>query len=232
LSQFAPDDEHHYCHLYPAYGMIWKWDIGESIKIRMNPRDQVSGVSMVTDSMVVLKMLVSEGLAPILENIGQAQSLKNAHEIVKSKGMACAMYKKWYFDEYPDIDPSLDFNQRDPSFFDLISELSIIAVKYYSSSTIAQSPTLQNVASQSNFESLKSAWAMASILRQDIVNSDLSKVVNVIRGATSVPVITSILSDDVDISNEGRKVYNLKLSFLSTLVGIDKPKVLEMLGDT
>ncbi|CAF4014174.1 unnamed protein product, partial [Rotaria sp. Silwood1] len=38
----VPEDDHHWCVLDPSYGMIIEWDIGESIKIRMSPREQVA----------------------------------------------------------------------------------------------------------------------------------------------------------------------------------------------
>jgi hypothetical protein len=231
LAQFTPDDDQHWCILVPDYGMIWEWSIGESIKIRMIPREQVAGVSMVSDSMVVLKIMVSEGIAPVLANINQANALKEAFDVIKENGMACGIYKKWYFDGYPGQVPEVNFSQRDPSFFDLISELAIIATKFYANSTIAQSPTLQNVAVQSTFEHLKSIWANAAIIRQDISSSDLTSIIGLIRGTSQSPFISNILSEDVEKSNSGRATYNQYMDNLGRLVGISHAKRLEILKE-
>jgi hypothetical protein len=227
LSQFVPEDLHHWCYLYPSCGLVWDWDIGESIRIRMSPREQVAGAAMVVDAVVVMKMLVSEGVAPALEFVSQAHALMDAYKQVKQYGMLCAVYKKWFFDGHPGILDEVDFSQRSSSYFDLVSELAIIAVKFYAGSTISMSPSLQNAARQSPYESIKSNWAAAALMRTEISSGDLVKIIELVRGVSSTAFIQKLTSADPTLEVAGMMEYNQALRSLGDLVGMTNVKQLD-----
>lgn len=228
LAQLAPSDEHHWCLIDPSYGFIQNWDIGESVKVRMVPRDQVAGTAMVVDSLVVLRMLTSDGLAPILEFSNQAEQLVSAHEEVKSKGMMCGVYKSWYFDGYPGQIQNSGFSQRSTQYFDLVNELAIVAVKFYLGSTIAQSPTLQNVARQSSYESIKANWSAAAQFRHEIATGDLIKVIGIIKGVSGAPIVKKLLSEDANDQYTAISDFNRKLTQLGTLLDVENVKQLDV----
>lgn len=228
LAQFAPSDDDHWCTVDPSYGMIFKWNILESIKVRMVPRDQVAGTAMVVDSLVVLRMLTSDGLAPILEFSNQAENLVSAYNEVKSNGMVCGVYKSWYFDGYPGTVRNSAFSQRSHQYFDLINELAIVAVKFYMGSTIAQSPTLQNVARQSSYESIKANWASAAQVKHELATGDLIKVIGMIRGVSGAPIVKKLLSDVVDDQTRAVGEFNAKLNQLGVLLEVQNVKQLDV----
>jgi len=90
LSLMAEDDSNHWAKINPSSGFIPDWEVHESAKIRMRPNTQVAGAAMVTDSVVVLKMLVREGLVPLLVNLDQVDALVNAHSVVVENGVRVA----------------------------------------------------------------------------------------------------------------------------------------------
>lgn len=226
LAQLASNDDHHWCLVNPAYGFIEEWDIGESVRVRMLPKDQVAGTAIVADSIVVLKMLVSEGLSPCLEFKSQIPALIQAHDVVKKKGMLCGVFRSWYFEGYPRPLEAVSFSQRDPSFFELVNELAIVASKFYSGSTIAQSMALQNLARQSNLESIKANWAAASTFRIEFAASDLINVIQQVRGLSSMNVVVKMSSNDIAERKVATDEFNYQLREVAGLLSIDNVKTI------
>lgn len=75
LALMLPDNTHHWAVIDPCFGLCTHWDIIESTRMRMSPATQVAGTAMVVDAVVCLKMLVQEGIAPLLESGGGVVAL-------------------------------------------------------------------------------------------------------------------------------------------------------------
>jgi hypothetical protein len=220
LAMMAPTDETHWSIIDPCCGMIMNWEVGQSTIVRMAPKTQVAGTAIVVDAMVVLRMMTAEGLSPLLTNVGQIRSLKNAEDDVKTYGTQCAVYAKWFLSGHPkDIKP-IDFNQRSEAFLELASELAIIGTKYYIGSTISESPALQNLVRQSTNESIKQSWAAIALRRREIGSDDLVKVIDLVKGNSALPIINQVLSEDQDIYEAGITQYNGRLRDIAEILGI------------
>jgi hypothetical protein len=84
LALMAPVDNSHWIISDPYMGLIPKWDVGQSAVVRMLSKTQVAGTALVIDAIVVLKMLLLKSLAPLLQNIYQANSLNGAEKPLHS----------------------------------------------------------------------------------------------------------------------------------------------------
>lgn len=220
LSLMAQTDNAHFAMIDPSCGFIMNWDVGMSTTIRMAPKTQVAGTAVVVDSMVVLRMLISEGLAPLLVNIGQIQALKNAEDTVKQYGICCAVYAKWFLAGHPTNLSPIQFSQRDESFFELAQELSIIGTRYYHGSTISESASLQNISRQSSNEGSKSTWSMLATRKRDVDNNLIVQVVDMVKGNSVGPMVALLTSGNSDEQASGIMEYNSQLTRIAEIVGV------------
>jgi len=220
LALMASSDEDHWSIIDPSFGLIRNWEVGESTVVRMTPKTQIAGAALVIDAMVVLRMMVSEGLAPMLVNISQIKALKDAEDTIKAYGMRCAVYSKWFFDGHPEEIRPVTFSQRSETFFDLATELAIIGTKFYLGSTISESPTLANIVRQSNNEHLKVSWAQLAANRRDSSAEDMSKVLDMVKSGSSAPIVASLLSPDFEVRETGITAYNARLRDIAYILGI------------
>jgi len=196
LALMLPTDEHHWAVIDPKYGMIVSWSIGESAKIRMSPRTQVAGAAVVVDSVVVLRMLVKEGLSPMLANRGQLAALMTAYNTVATEGMRCATYAKWFFDGHPDAITAESFSQKDAAYIDISGELATVAIKYYATSTIGQSMSLSNASQQSSDEVAKTTWSALASSKRQASSQQIVQAVSYLKGASAAGTVAHILASD------------------------------------
>jgi hypothetical protein len=218
LALMAPEDTYHWAVIDPAYGLIPEWDIGESARVRMAPKTQVAGAAVVVDAMVVLKMTIKEGIAPLIGDIGDAAALVSAFHEVETYGIACSPSAKWFLADHPTGLGPHPFQQKDASFSALAGELAIIGTKYYASHTIAKSPALQNAANQLGDEVARAGWSALAAQKTRISGAQLIEAVARIKGATTGGTVAAILSNtrtEVDI---GVTRYNAKIDELAALV--------------
>lgn len=231
LALMVPEDSDHWACIDPAYGFIAKWDIGRSARIRMEPKTQVAGAAVVVDAVVVLKMTIKEGIAPLLSAISQVEALMTAYEVVAAGGIKCASYAKWFLAGHPEPDEHtpIAFDQKDTAFADLAGELAVIGTKYYQSSTIAGSAALANAADQMCPEDVKATWAAVAANRQRISGQQVIAAVQLLKGSSSVGAVTSIVSGDADSVRAGVAAYNDVLGDLAKRAGV--PSVLTVNAD-
>ncbi|CAF2994922.1 unnamed protein product, partial [Rotaria sp. Silwood2] len=130
-------------------------------------------------------MLLNKGIMPALEFVGQSAYLIQSYQYVQQFGILCSSYRSWFFDDFPGTLPEVESSQRSPQYFNLVQELALIAVKFYIETTLAQSPSLQSVARQSSYESIKSNWSAAAMTRHEVSSGDMIKLLNVVRGISA-----------------------------------------------
>jgi hypothetical protein len=223
LALMAPTDEGHWASIDPACGILLEWDIRESTSLRMAPKTQVAGTAMVVDAMVTFKMLIGEGLAPLLENLPQWQSLKSQHAAVESGGVCVASYASWFLDGHPLSMVKRAFNQKDSTCAELVGELGAAAVKYYARSTIGQSMALDNAMNQMATETSKNRWIQLAKEKSSSTNLTAIKAYRRITGASAGKTIANLASDDNDIVQEAVREYNALLIQLGEGVGVPSP---------
>jgi hypothetical protein len=228
LALMAPQDPNHWAIITPSFGFVKNWDVGQSVILRMIPNTQVAGTALVVDAMVVLRMLTSEGLSPFISTIHQLDSMMSAYDEVSKNGMRCAVYAKWYFEGFFKNTNTSAFSQRDSSFVDLLSELSIIAMKYYKDSTIAGSAALKNLMAQCSMEGIKHNWAAIASKRRDIDKDDFFRAFDFIKGNTSAPVIQQLISHDYSDVSAGVIEFNTQLHAIARKIGIDQVMILKI----
>lgn len=225
LSFMAPSDNCHWAIIDPSCGCIMKWNVGLSTTVRMAPKDQVAGTAAIVDSMVVLKMLTSEGLAPMLNSVLQVQSLIDAYKVVQTEGIRCAVYSKWFLQGHPTGITPISFSQHDAPYANIISELSVVATKYYNGSTISLSATLRNQANQSVDEMAKANWSALATSRNNIASGDFVGAVTRIRSGVSADVIKGLTSGDDNVYTLAANEYNNSLASICDSLGMVRTSI-------
>jgi hypothetical protein len=223
LSLMAGSDHNHWASIDPKYGFLMRWDVRESTSIRMLPAEQVSGVAMVTDSMVVLKMLTQEGIYPMLENRSQARALVNAFNTVIANGIRVASYASWFLDGHPGQVTKVPFNQKDPQYASLIGELGAVATTYYGKSTIGQSPALDNAKQQLASETSKGRWSALSRAKASATNEMVIRAYANVTGSAVGDMFRGLASSELDIVTPAVASYNEMLTDASTMLNIAEP---------
>lgn len=231
LALMVPDDSDHWACIDPKYGLIEDWDIGRSARIRMEPKTQVAGAAVVVDAVVVLKMTIKEGIAPLITAIDQVGPLMAAHARVEELGVRCASYAKWFLQGHPDSDAHapVAFDQKDSAFAELAGELAVIGTRYYHGSTISGSAALANAAGQMCPEDVKATWAAVAANRQKLSGQQVIAAVQLLKGSSAVGAVSQILDGTVDNVRAGIAAYNTSLTTLAGLAGV--PSVLTISAD-
>jgi hypothetical protein len=223
LALMAPVDEGHWASIDPACGILLRWDIRESTMLRMAPKTQVAGTAMVVDAMVTLRMLVGEGLAPLLEQLSQWRSLKSQFTAVEQGGVKVASYASWFLDGHPKNVTKQSFNQKDSTCAELIGELGAVATKYYSRSTIGQSLALDNAMNQMATETSKNRWVQLAKEKTSATNVTAIRAYRRITGASAGKTIANIASEDKDTVTEAVLEYNTILMQVGEGIGVAAP---------
>jgi len=222
LALLAPEDRHHFAVIKKKYGFIRQWDVRESAKLRLTPRTQVAGAAMVTDAVEVVKMLITEGLTPFLSNANAITALHAAYQIVSKEGMRVAVYQGWYFGGHPDPTRTtrVQFNQKDPGTAALIGELGVVATKFYSGTTISESPALSNAASQLAAASEQTKWSQLARFKASAVSVSTLAAYGRISGASSGAIIDAMASKEEPTVVKAVATYTSALESHATLFGI------------
>jgi len=215
LALMAPTDDDHWACIDPQFGLIPEWDVKESTIIRMVPKTQVAGVSMVTDAVVALRMLVKEGLAPLLESADQYMALATAYRTVEKNGIKAASYAGWFLDGHPNHNPRIPFNQKDLAFAELVGELGVVATKYYSNTSIGESPALDNAAKQMAPDTARQNWTALGRAKRSTAPTDMFRVYGRIKGASTSAAVNNILSEDVVQRTAAVTGYNESLKSMA-----------------
>jgi len=231
LALMASDDTAHWATVDPSAGLLVGWEVGESTRIRMSPKTQVAGTAIVVDSVVVLKMAIKEGIAPLIAAIDQVDALVGAYKEVEEHGVAVASYAKWFLDGHPEALTPRAFSQKDAAFADLVGELAIIGTKYYAGSTIAGSAALSNAADQLGDETAKVNWSSLASQRKAVSGAQMVSAVAALKGASASGAVAQILAGDEATIRAGVGAYNSVLTelagklSLSSAVTIDADRV-------
>jgi len=226
LAMMAPQIEEHWAQIDPSNGMVTTWDIMESTTIRIAPRTQVAGTAIVVDSMVVLKMLVAEGLAPLLESAGKYAALVAAYKQVEKHGIRVATYANWFLNGHPDGITRIPFAQKDSSFSDLVGELAAVARTFYRNSTIGESMALDNAMRQLATETAKARWAALTKARKSATDETVMKAYTRIVGASSSSALQLLTSDAQAEVERGVSDYNNVTENIASAVGVEDPVTL------
>jgi hypothetical protein len=197
----AGSDKNHWAVINPTHGFIPEWDVNESARIRMVPNTQVAGVAMVTDAVVTIKMLIKEGLAPLLTNIGQIQALAGAYKEVEENGIRLGVYANWFLDGHPTGVTRHSFNQKDAAYASLVGELGIVATKYYEGTTISKSASLANAAQQLGEDSARTVWTALGRQKSSLSAQQITRIYARVKGASTSGTILGLLSaEDTEIT--------------------------------
>lgn len=226
LAMMAPEVEEHWAQIDPSNGMVMTWDVMESTQIRIAPKTQVAGTAIVVDSMVVLKMLAAEGLAPLLESAGKYASLVAAYKKVEANGIRVATYANWFLNGHPDGITRVPFAQKDSSFSDLVGELATVARTFYRNSTIGESLSLENAMQQLASETAKARWASLTKARKSANDETVMTAYTRIVGASAssaLQMLTSTVEEDV---KKGVSDYNNVTSNIAEAIGVTDPVTL------
>lgn len=218
LALLAHQDTNHWAEVDPSAGLIPKWEIRESARIRMVPNTQVAGTAMVTDAYVCLQMLVREGLAPLLQNIDQAEQLIRAYNDVETHGVKVGTYASWFLDGHPTGVKKEEFNQKDITHAALVGELAIVATKYYEGTTIAGSASLQNAALNLGEDSARTTWTLLQKQKLKLSSQQIVRGYSRIKGASSAQIISNLLSEDDRTVQSAVADYNAKTAQLAGLM--------------
>jgi len=209
LSLMASSDEAHWSIILPEYGLIQSWDVSESARIRMTPKTQVAGAAMVTDGVVVLRMLVKEALAPMLNNQDQIPALMASYKQVEAHGIRVATYAKWFLRDHPGLVKAVDFNQKDESHAALIGELGLVATKYYEGTTIGKSGALDNAAKQYGEETERQIWSSLARQKSGASAATIAQAYGRIKGASGQASLSGLVSSDEVEVRSSVAAYNL-----------------------
>lgn len=210
LALMLPGASEHFTVVKPSYGLLQRWDLRESARVRLAPNTQVAGASMVTDAVEVAKMLISEGYTPFLSNAMALRALMASYNTVKQEGMRVAVYANWFFSGHPmgDRYSRVPFNQKDSSFAALVGELGVVATKFYRGMTISDSPALANAASQLASAQDQAKWSQLGRFRTGAASITALKAFGRITGASAGAAIEDLTSDDDEVLKAAVKTYN------------------------
>lgn len=226
LALMASDDDCHWALINPKYGLIPQWDVRESTKVRISPKTQVAGVSMVTDAMVCLQMLTKEGISPLLTEYSQFTALVQAYNVVEKNGIKVASYANWFLDGHPLKYTRVAFNQKDSRYAALVGELGAAAESYYARTTIGESPSLKNAAMQMCSDSARQTWVQLAKAKKQMNVTAIMRAYGRIRGASAAARISDINSADTAERAVAVTAYNDLLTKIAAAIGVtDQPTI-------
>jgi hypothetical protein len=238
LALMAPGDPGHWAEIDPKYGIFLDWEVMDSARIRLEGMTQVAGGAMVADSLVAAKMLIREGLGPLLNHRAQLTILVHQHQALERAGVAGGVYAKWYMDGHPTGATADPFTQKGQGADDLIGEIAWAATQYYGSHTIGKSPALKSAAAQLGDPSAESAWGSLAKSKATMSAAQIVAAYNVVKKAASVGDISKLTDKNADIVRKAVLDYNVETNAMANqvnitgAVSIDQARVLEALAAT
>lgn len=236
LALMAPGDPGHWAEIVPTYGIFLDWDVMDSARIRLEGKTQVAGAAMVADSLVAVKMLIREGLGPLLNHRSQLPVLVAQHDQLERVGIRGGVYSKWFMDGHPEGLTAEPFSQKGQGADDLIGEIAWAATKYYAGHTIGKSPALASAASQLGDPEAESAWGSLAKSKTTMSAAQIVAAYNVIKKAAAVGDISKLTDKNADVAKKAVQDYNVDTKTMANQVGItgavtvDQARVLEALA--
>lgn len=236
LALMAPADPGHWAEIVPKYGVYLDWDVMDSARIRLEGMTQVAGGAMVADSMVAVKMLIREGLGPLLNHRSQLGVLVAQHEALERAGVRGGVYAKWFMDGHPTGLTAEPFSQKGQGADDLIGEIAWAATKYYATHTIGKSASLASAAAQLGNPEAESAWGSLAKSKSTMSASQIVAAYNVVKKAAAVGDVSKLTDKNADVVRKAVLDYNVETNAMAnqtTVSGattIDQARVLEALA--
>jgi hypothetical protein len=238
LALMAPGDPGHWAEIVPKFGIYLHWDVMDSARIRLEGMTQIAGGAMVADAIVAVKMLIREGLGPLLNHRGQLGVLALQHATLESAGVAGGVYAKWYMDGHPEGRVAEPFSQKGQGADDLIGEIAWAATKYYASHTIGKSPALASAASQLGDPAAEAAWGSLAKSKTTMSAAQIVAAYNVVKKAAAVGDISKLTDKNADVVKSAVLDYNRTTNEMANQVSVvgavtvDQARVLEALAAT
>lgn len=220
LALMAPADEGHWASIDPRWGLTFTWDVLTSTAVRIAPKTQVAGTAMVVDAMVVFKLLLTAGIAPLLESYSEWRTLLAQYKLVEEGGVRVASYAQWFLDGHPGGVVKQSFSQKSSECANLIGELAAAADSYFSRSTIAASPALKNAKTQLATETSKDLWNALARERRAAGQESVVRAYQRVVGATAADAVIKMASSDSDVVRDAIDSYNDSLRVAATAVGM------------
>jgi len=228
LAIMAPTDEGHWACVDPRYGLLMKWEVMTSTQVRIAPKTQVAGTAMVVDGMVVFKLLLQAGIAPLLESYSEWKAMLAMYRDVESGGIRAGSYAQWFLDGHPFNIGKLNFNQKDSACANLVGELGAVARHYYGKSTIGQSMALRNAEAQLCTETAKDLWVTLARERQTSSADAIVTAYRRILGASATTFIANLASPDIEVVKSCVGTYNETLAVAAQAVGLASMPTISM----
>lgn len=220
LALMASSDANHWALIDPKFGLITQWDVMESTSVRMSPPTQVAGAAMVVDAVVTFRMMLREGIAPLLENFDQYTELMSQYRIVEENGIRVASYAGWFLAGHPQGVTKVPFAQKDAISADIIGELGAVATKYYSNTSIGESLALENAAQQMGTDSARNMWAALNSAKRAASARTVIQAFGRIKGASAASNLVKLLSREESELSEAVTAYNDRQQAAATLAGV------------
>jgi hypothetical protein len=227
LALTAPADRNHWAKLNPGNGLILGIDAKDSANLRSIPNTQVAGGAMVADSVEVAKLMVDEGLTPLLNTGDKLPALMAAYRELEQGGIRCASYGRWFLDGHPRDIKAVDFNQKSSAFASLIGELAHVANKYYVGQSIAASASLKSAMEQLGTPVSADAWTQLGSRRSAMSGEQIIRVYDEVKGASATKDVVEILSDDETTAAAALAAYNARCREAAKAVGAANPMLID-----
>ncbi|KAK2723304.1 hypothetical protein QYM36_001829 [Artemia franciscana] len=166
---------------------------------------------MVSDALVVLKMLKSENILPLIKNTSLLGPLGLSHRKLREAGFRAHNAYQYYsgFHPYKVEGAHVPFDQRDPGCFPLVSELATIALTYYQGRTIANSPSLRTADASSEDASVSALWKTISLMRKSAPRDIIMTYYGAMKGQDVAQVLGKVIeADDANFDTEKTQLQN------------------------
>jgi hypothetical protein len=170
--------------------------------------------------MQVFKLLLQSGIAPLLENFGEWRALLDQYKLVETSGIRAGIYAQWFLDGHPRGLSKVNFDQKSSVCANLVGELAAVALSYYATSTIGESPALANARSQLASETSKDLWAALAREREAASGDAIIKAYKRIMGGSATSTIANLASDDIATALGAVGDYNKSLAAAAAEVGL------------
>lgn len=219
LAMIAPKDLGHFAIFSPLCGIRGAMKVHASVSLRVGGPDQVAGGSMVSDALVVLKMLKSENILPLIKNTSLLGPLGLQHKKLREAGFRAHNAYQYYsgFHPYKLAGAHVPFDQREPGCFPLVSELATIALTYYQGRTIANSPSLKTADASTEDASISALWKAISLMRKSAPRDIIMTYYGAMKGQDVAQVLAKVIeADDARFDTEKTELQNTINTALSS----------------
>ena len=211
LAMIALEDLGHFSVFSTPCGLRGAIMVHALVKLWVSGADQVAGGSMVSDSLVVLKMLKSEGIIPLIKNTDQLGAFRILHKTLREGGFRAHNAYQYYssFHSKKSLGEAVHFEQRDASCHPLVCELATIAMTYYKGRTIANIPSLCNAGAASEDSGISSLWKSISLIRSSAPRDVIMTYYGAVKGEDVAAVLGRVVeANDAAFDNKKTQLQN------------------------